>query len=574
MMSNSVCTTEAPCIDFWTKQCVGANTSKKNKAGLPFCTSPSDCSNTSLCYDTRSESLDMFNNSVQNSSKTMLIFIIVPIVIILLVAIGIAYCIYKKRKNIGLSLPVLTSNFAYQAQLASNQCQVPQQSQQVRYQNPPNTQEYVPVEIPLIQTANSTNTSIHVSTSGFDLTDLMMFRINSNEINVTQTLGQGAFGVVLLATYQGTKVAVKKLLPNTNSNEALVKFIAEIKLMSKMNSPYIISFVGAAWHSPSDVMAIIEYSEMGDLRNFLQANSSTSMTWTQKLQLAYDIVQGLVYLHTLENKVIHRDMKSRNVLLTHDLHTELTDFGVSREMDDATMTAGIGTYRWMAPEVLQDGHYFEAADMFSFGVILTELDTHRLPYSDCLNGSGRPYTDTAIMAKVMTGQLLPSFSADCPLWYLELGHRSADYTKKNDAGLPYCAASECSQLSWCYATNHRLLQASFDNTGNKIATTMTTIFIVIGVLIVLVIVAIAYCIYKRRGNFGSLPVITANIQAVSQPIQYQNQAQQVQYNYPSQQIQYQNTSNTLEYVPIETPVTQTAVSANTPSNGFDLADLM
>ncbi|OQR88509.1 protein kinase [Achlya hypogyna] len=255
------------------------------------------------------------------------------------------------------------------------------------------------------------------------MSSLDMYRINHAELTIVKTLAQGAYGEVLLASYQGLAVAVKKLLPGEQSQDDLAKFIIEIKLLAKMRSPYIVSFIGASWLRPNDVMLVTEYLERGDLRSYLQSAAPEATAWPQKLQLAYDVLQGLVYLHTLEAKVLHRDLKSRNVLLTNDVHAKLTDFGISREMDDATMTAGIGTYRWMAPEVLQDGHYDESADMFSLGVILTELDTHRVPYSDRVNGSGRPYSDTAIMAKVMTGDFRPTFSSDCPQWYQDLGNK-------------------------------------------------------------------------------------------------------------------------------------------------------
>ncbi|KAF0711443.1 hypothetical protein As57867_005259, partial [Aphanomyces stellatus] len=65
----------------------------------------------------------------------------------------------------------------------------------------------------------------------------------------------------------------------------------------------------------------------------------------------------------------------------------------------------------------------ESADVFSFGVILSELDTEILPYSDLRNAAGNPYTDTAIMAKVMSGQMLPSFTANCPEWFVSLGQQ-------------------------------------------------------------------------------------------------------------------------------------------------------
>ncbi|EEY53027.1 protein kinase [Phytophthora infestans T30-4] len=93
-----------------------------------------------------------------------------------------------------------------------------------------------------------------------------------------------------------------------------------------------------------------------------------------KVKIALHVAHALTYLHSLSPVVIHRDLKSRNILLTADLDAKLTDFGISRERVDQTMTAGVGTSLWMAPEVLMGERYDDKADIFSFGVVLSELD--------------------------------------------------------------------------------------------------------------------------------------------------------------------------------------------------------
>uniref|UniRef100_H3G576 Protein kinase domain-containing protein n=1 Tax=Phytophthora ramorum TaxID=164328 RepID=H3G576_PHYRM len=90
--------------------------------------------------------------------------------------------------------------------------------------------------------------------------------------------------------------------------------------------------------------------------------------------------QALGYLHACTPPVIHRDLKSNNVLLTDKLEPKVIDFGVSRGLVDLTMTAGVGTPYWTAPEILEGKRYTEKADIYSFGVVLSELDTGKIPY--------------------------------------------------------------------------------------------------------------------------------------------------------------------------------------------------
>ncbi|KAJ0390941.1 hypothetical protein ATCC90586_011421 [Pythium insidiosum] len=126
------------------------------------------------------------------------------------------------------------------------------------------------------------------------------------------------------------------------------------------------------------------------------------------MRIALHIVDALVYLHSRQPPVLHRDLKSRNVLLSTQHDAKLIDFGVSRERGDQTMTAGVGTLRWMAPEVMQGGRYSDKADIFSFGVLLSELDTHRIPY----NVDGAPMNDLVIITQVSMGHLKVDFSPE------------------------------------------------------------------------------------------------------------------------------------------------------------------
>ncbi|RHY26623.1 hypothetical protein DYB32_007446 [Aphanomyces invadans] len=253
----------------------------------------------------------------------------------------------------------------------------------------------------------------------------------------------GAYGEVWYGEYRGTSVAIKKLLASRSTSDELKKFVGEIVLMAKygwscgwpapdgnvtrLDCKFIVKFIGVSWFRKAEMMLVLEYMDQGDLRSILEKTTPDTFALEDKVNCALSVIEGLVYLHTLDTTIIHRDIKSRNVLLDSEKGTKLTDFGVSRESTSETMTIGIGTYRWMAPEILTDSHYSHAADIYSFGVILAELDMHILPYSDQVNEKGNPLNDTAIMGRVMHGTIQPTFSSLFPALLLGLAKQCLSY---------------------------------------------------------------------------------------------------------------------------------------------------
>ncbi|KDO19977.1 TKL protein kinase [Saprolegnia parasitica CBS 223.65] len=254
----------------------------------------------------------------------------------------------------------------------------------------------------------------------FSLDSLALLRLDHQSLAAIKFVAEGAYGQVWLGTYEGNPVALKRLLSGATSQSAIATFVDEILLASKLESLYVVQLIGASWRIPAELQMVLEWMDRGDLRSVLEATDDTSFLWDEKIQLMLSVAEGLVYLHSMF--VIHRDLKSRNVLLDTVKGAKLTDFGVSKEMTTETMTVGVGTYRWMAPEVLQENHYTTSADVYSFGILISELCTHHIPYTDKQTERGNPLVDTAIINRVIQGTLQPTFGASSPTWVVELAN--------------------------------------------------------------------------------------------------------------------------------------------------------
>ncbi|EQC28270.1 TKL protein kinase [Saprolegnia diclina VS20] len=265
-----------------------------------------------------------------------------------------------------------------------------------------------------------------------ELGDLAFWRLDESQLVPLATLSVGTYGTVRVGRYRDQLVAIKTPLTSERTAPIIQAFLDEITLMTRVQSPYVVRVVGISYIRLLDVELVLEYMDKGDLHHHLEvtrSNATLLFPWPQKIACAKDIAKGLLALHTVG--IIHRDLKSRNVLFNHAMQAKVSDFGVARNVTTATMTQGVGSYRWTAPEVLEGKRYGVAADVYSFGMILSELDTHHVPYYDLQQPlhslqdfvllRDRPATqqlvnvsDGVLMERVMSGGVEPSFSTSCP----------------------------------------------------------------------------------------------------------------------------------------------------------------
>ncbi|KDO19726.1 TKL protein kinase [Saprolegnia parasitica CBS 223.65] len=248
-------------------------------------------------------------------------------------------------------------------------------------------------------------------------------RLPYSSVVCSRLLSKGAFGEVWLGSFNGQVVAVKRLLDSKRTSEAEIEaFADEIRLMASFTHPNIVRFVGFAWDSLQNLCAVTEYMPQGDLHTYLQSHLQLQWRRHEKIKIALGIAHALAYLHSLSPAIIHRDLKSKNVLMAAGCEAKLSDFGISRERTlDETMTAGVGTIFWTAPEVLLGEHYSEMADIYSFGVVLCEIDTREAPYPNM-----KAVPQVTMVHRITNEGLRPAFSEACPAQLQTIASRCLD----------------------------------------------------------------------------------------------------------------------------------------------------
>nr|CCA16248.1 protein kinase putative [Albugo laibachii Nc14] len=213
---------------------------------------------------------------------------------------------------------------------------------------------------------------------------------------------------ILLAEHCGKPVIFKRLSIATYSSQTFRDFRATVETVACLRHPNIVLFIGATFNNLANIGLIFEYLEHGNVYSLL--HSSMSLTWNDPLlKIATDVAQGMSYLHNCDTPLVHRDIKSSNLLCSTTYTCKISDFDESKRQNlGELLSTVVGTAYWLAPEVLREEKYDAKVDCYSFGIVMIELETRKDPYHQVTNLS-----PIEIMIKVATEGLRPDIPATC-----------------------------------------------------------------------------------------------------------------------------------------------------------------
>jgi len=206
-------------------------------------------------------------------------------------------------------------------------------------------------------------------------------KIPYKSLKFIQEIGAGSFGTVYLGEWQKSKVALKVGLSSVKDES----FLKELKLTIGIQPhPNIVQTLGLSFQSETNApILVLEYCAGGSLDKKL-FDSSVKISEAQQIDICLGIASGMLHLHA--NNIIHRDLAARNILLSSGGVPKISDFGMSRKVDNRYVGGNtkndIGPIRWMSPESLKTQQYSVKSDIWSFGILIYEIVARQEPHAN------------------------------------------------------------------------------------------------------------------------------------------------------------------------------------------------
>ncbi|OQR96224.1 serine/threonine protein kinase [Achlya hypogyna] len=219
-----------------------------------------------------------------------------------------------------------------------------------------------------------------------------------DELTVGDKIGGGGVGIVYSGTYRGRPVALKTLFDPRVDKALKDEFMDELLVMSKLKHPHVVNFIGACMEAPN-LCFVMELCTMSLFDRLHRTNDALGVS--ELVDMATGVADAMRYLHAQSPAIIHRDLKSQNVLLDHRGVVKLCDFGLV-----CTKETTAGTPAYMPPELLAGRPFSKAVDVYMFGVLLWELFSRDVPF--------RGYDVDDIQRKVLAGDRPAIPTLDCP----------------------------------------------------------------------------------------------------------------------------------------------------------------